>query len=110
MNNTIEVIRDIRALCTHDFEGGHRCASPALRGETFCYYHHPTRKRVSNPNERRARRIARQAFNVPLPTSQLQLQYSLNEVIRRIANNQIDIRRARLLVGALQIAAKGLRS
>ncbi len=27
MNKTIEVIKDIRTLCTHIFEGGHRCAS-----------------------------------------------------------------------------------
>ncbi|HSY69798.1 MAG TPA: hypothetical protein VK813_14205 [Edaphobacter sp.] len=29
MNKTIEVIKDIRTLCTHIFEGGHRCASPS---------------------------------------------------------------------------------
>ena len=46
MNKTIEVIKDIRTLCTHIFEGGHRCASPALQREAFCYYHHPTRKPI----------------------------------------------------------------
>ena len=42
-----EVNKDIRVLCTHVFEGGHACASPALRDETFCYYYHrPTRRRA----------------------------------------------------------------
>ena len=51
MNKTIEVIKDIRTLCTHIFEGGHRCASPALQREAFCYYHHPP----ANPSTSSAR-------------------------------------------------------
>ncbi len=64
MNKTIEVINDIRTLCTHVFEGGHRCASPALQREAFCYYHHPTRKPIQKPNCRRSRR---QPFNSHSP-------------------------------------------
>ena len=108
MHNTIEVIRDIRTLCTHDFPGGHRCASPALRGQAFCYYHHPTRKRVPNPNERRARRMARRAFAVTVPTSPIELQLTLSEIMLRLAANQIDTRRAGLLLFALQIARQNL--
>ena len=67
MNKTIEVIKDIRTLCTHVFEGGHRCASPALQREAFCYYHHPNRKPAQNPPRRRSRR---QGFNLPLPSGQ----------------------------------------
>ena len=67
MNKTIEVIKDIRTLCTHVFEGGHRCASPALQREAFCYYHHPTRKPIQNPTPRRSRR---QSFALPLPSGQ----------------------------------------
>ena len=108
MHKTIEVIRDIRILCTHEFAGGHRCASPALRGESYCFYHHPTRAAVSNPNERRARRIARQSFRLTLPTTQRELQIALNEVLLRLAANQIDTRRAGLLLFALQIVGQNL--
>ncbi|NYF52231.1 hypothetical protein HDF12_002630 [Edaphobacter lichenicola] len=31
MNKTIEVIKDIRTLCTHIFEGGHRSIPNAKR-------------------------------------------------------------------------------
>ena len=33
-----------RYQCRHIHTQGHRCGSPALRGELFCYYHHTTRK------------------------------------------------------------------
>ena len=98
MNKTIEVIKDIRTLCTHIFEGGHRCASPALQREAFCYYHHPTQKPVQNPTRRRSRR---QSFDLPLPSGQSDLQHAIYEVIRRLAANQISTRQAGLVLNAL---------
>jgi hypothetical protein len=103
MNKTIEVIKDIRTLCTHMFEGGHRCASPALQREAFCYHHHPTRKRLPNPNQRRSRR---QSFDLPLPSGQSTLQHAVYEVIRRLAANQISTRRAGLILNALHNASR----
>jgi hypothetical protein len=94
MNKTIEVIKDIRTLCTHTFEGGHRCASPALRREAFCYYHDPTRKPAQNPSRRHG-------FVLPLPSGQFDLQHAVYEVIRRLAANQISTRRAGMILTAL---------
>jgi hypothetical protein len=98
MNKTIEVIKDIRTLCTHIFEGGHRCASPALQREAFCYYHHPNRKPTQNPTRRRSRR---QSFALPLPSGQSDLQHAVYEVIRRLAANQISNRQAGMSLTAL---------
>jgi hypothetical protein len=100
-------------LCNHLFAASptipaHLCGSPAMRGEPFCYFHHPTRKPVRNPNERRARRIARQSFDFHLPTTRRDLLYSLDAVASRIASNQIDIRRASQLLYALQMAERNM--
>ena len=43
-----------RPPCHHLHPTGNRCGSPALRGEQFCFYHHPTRRppvrtRLSDP-------------------------------------------------------------
>jgi len=109
----VAVWHDIRVICSHELSEtptrkAHRCGSPALRGESFCYYHHPTRAVVRNPHERRARRIARQAFTIPAPTCQADVQRSLGEIARRLAANQIDVKRANLLLNTLRTIARDL--
>lgn len=117
MDGTSEIYHDPRKLCTHRFEPGasgpaRMCGSPALRGQKFCYFHHPTRRPVRTPQAgreaRRARRIARQSFAIAQPTNRRELQLSLNEIIHRIAANQIDHRRAALLVAALELTSRNL--
>ena len=102
MNKTIEVIKDIRTLCTHTFDGGHRCASPALRNQTFCYYHHPTSKPTKNPHQR----SRSQSFTLPLPSGQLDLQHAIYEVLRRLAANQINTRNAGIALATLHTATR----
>ncbi len=109
--------QEIRALCSHVFPATdaaptHPCGSPALRGQSFCYYHHPTRPHVPSRSQRRAqiraRRLARQSFTLPLPTTRDELQRSLSQLITLIAADRIDLRRAGLLLAALQTAGQHL--
>jgi hypothetical protein len=102
-----------RVLCSHTLPDtktrpAHRCGSPALRGESFCFYHHPTRAVIRNPHARRAHRTTRKNFTIPAPTCHADIQRSLSELARRIAANQIDLKRANLLLTALQIVARDL--
>ena len=51
---------EIRTLCHHilppsDSAPAHTCGSPALRGESFCFYHHPTRTSVPSRADQQAR-------------------------------------------------------
>ena len=87
--------------CRHIFTDGHRCASPCLRHEHFCYYHHTTRRPIANPQQRRSRRTT---FHLPLPEDRSAILQSIGEVLQRIAANDIDPRRAGLLLYGLQIA------
>jgi hypothetical protein len=91
--------------CRHIFTDGHRCASPCLRTQEFCYYHHTTRKPVAAPRQRRSRRST---FHLPLPEDRSAIQASIGEVLQRIAANDIDPRRAGLLLYGLQIASLNL--
>ena len=82
-----------RYQCRHILTDGYRCGSICLRGEEFCYYHHTTRKPAQNP---RARRGRRGTFDLPIidPNDCTALQTTIVEVLRRIAANDIDPRRA----------------
>jgi hypothetical protein len=91
--------------CRHIFTDGRRCGSHALRNEHFCYYHHTTRKPVADPKARKAR-VGN--FDLPLPEDRSAIQASLGEIIQRIASNDLDPRRAGLLLYALQIASLNL--
>ena len=91
--------------CRHIFTEGRRCASPCLRQEEFCYYHHTTRRPVEKPRQRRGRRST---FDLPHPEDRSAIQCSIGEVLRRIASNDIDPRRAGLLLYGLQIASINL--
>jgi hypothetical protein len=103
MNNTNEAPKQYQ--CRHIFTDGHRCASPCLRQQEFCYYHHTARKPIANPRQRRSRRST---FDLPLPEDRSAIQASIGEVLQRIASNDIDPRRAGLLLYGLQIASLNL--
>ncbi len=94
-----------RFQCRHIHTEGRRCGSASLRGEEFCYFHHTSRKPVANPRTRRSRQST---FDLPLPEDRGAIQLSIGEVLRRIAANAIDPRRAGLLLYGLQIAALNL--
>ena len=96
-----------RYRCRRVLTDGHRCASPCLRGEEFCYYHHPSRPPVPRAEvQRRCRR--RGTFTLPVPEDRSSIQLSIGEVLQRIAANEIDPRRAGLLLYGLQIASFNL--
>jgi hypothetical protein len=94
-----------RFQCRHIFTDGHRCGSPCLRGEDLCYYHHTTRKPAQHPRTCRGRRST---FEIPLPEDRSAIQHSIGQVLQRIAANDIDPRRAGLLLYGLQIASLNL--
>ena len=103
----IQQTKDIRYICRHIFTDGHRCASPALRKQDFCYYHHTTRQPVAG-KEARTRKLRRNEFILPRPEDRTAVQLSIGEVLDRIATNRIDPKRASLLLYGLQTASANL--
>ncbi|HEX4651111.1 MAG TPA: hypothetical protein VH250_06360 [Granulicella sp.] len=111
-----------RFQCRHIFTDGHRCGSPVLLLETpnpaqpaqthedFCYYHHTTRRpaprtlALANPGAD----PAQTAFDLPLPEDRSAIQAAIGSILRHIAGNTLDARRAGLLLYGLQIAALNL--
>ena len=98
MTNQNEV-QDIRVLCSYSFEASKHCSSPALHGETFCYYHHPTRRR---PETRQARRLARRNFSIPAPATHEQSLEAITIVVQAIIDDRVKLTTARRILYSLQ--------
>ncbi len=110
-----------RFQCRHLFTDGRRCGSPALRGpegaENFCYFHHSSRRPLQAADRAdRLRRATAKAgsqtdFALPTPgdlSDRSGIQLAIGEILRRIASNELDPRRAGLLLYGLQIASRNL--
>ncbi len=95
--------RQPKYQCRHIFTDGHRCGSICLRGEPFCYYHHTTRKPA--PRQSLGKKSS---FDLPLPEDRRAIQASIGIILQKIASNDLDPRRAGLLLYGLQIASLNL--
>lgn len=85
--------------CFHYHSVGHRCGSPAMRGEYFCYYHRDSLKPapvIIFPTS---------PFELPRLTDRESILRAADEVASRIAANSLDLRRAKALLSAIYIAA-----
>ncbi len=102
-----------RFTCRHIFHDGHRCGSPALRGDrTFCYYHRSTpRPNPPLPSTDPEVKFAGPSFAellLPLPEDRAAIQTCIGMVMRAIGSARIDIRRANALLYSLQLASLNL--
>jgi len=91
--------------CRHIFTDGHRCGSKCLRNEDFCYYHHATRRPKPKPD---LYRDTQSSFDIPIPEDRSAVQAGIGVILQRVAQGQLDPRRAGLLLYGLQIAATNL--
>ena len=91
--------------CRHILTTGHRCRAKSLRHQDFCFYHTTTRPKPTQPAPANP---AQTTFDLPFPEDRAAIQISIGEVLRRIARNELDPRRAGLLLYGLQIASLNL--
>jgi hypothetical protein len=94
-----------RFLCRHIHTAGHRCGSPALRGEQFCFYHHTTRRPAPSYTGAHPNRCE---FDIPSLEDRAGIQHTVARILCFIATNQLDPKRAGLLLYGLQIASTNL--
>lgn len=102
MSNIEPNTEPIRLQCRHLFTDGRRCGSPALREEEFCYYHHTSRR----PAPRR--RYLNSPLNFPALEDHSAIQDSISQILDKLAANEIEPRRAGLMLYGLQIARQNL--
>jgi hypothetical protein len=88
-------------ICSHIKVNGVRCGSPALREEIFCYFHQRMIRGVHTPPRSRVHPMA-------MLEDRESIQASLMEVINALVRNQIDYKRAALVLRALHIATRNV--
>jgi hypothetical protein len=87
--------------CTHIKVTGVRCGSPALRGEQFCYFHQRMIRTVKGPDSR--------IHHAALLEDAESVQASLIEVVNALLRGTIEIKRAELVLRALNTAVRNIR-
>ncbi len=88
--------------CTHIKVTGVRCGSPALRGEQFCYFHQRMLRTVKGPPATRVHHAA-------LLEDEESIQASLMEVVNALLRGSIEVKRAELILRALNTAVRNIR-
>jgi hypothetical protein len=85
--------------CQHVKVNGTQCGSPALSGKKRCYFHQRHQLKPAHDS----------AFDFPVLEDANAIQVALIQVIRAIADNKIETKRAGLLLYALQTASFNLK-
>jgi hypothetical protein len=98
-------LRTLRFQCRHIFTAGHRCGSPCLKAEEFCFYHHTTLGARLQSRPARSLSPAPGSFALPLPEDRASIQLSIGHILCRVAEGTLDLRTAQVLLYGLQIAA-----
>ena len=87
--------------CTHIKVTGVRCGSPALRGEQFCYFHQRMLRTIKSPASR--------VHHSALLEDEESIQASLMEVVNALLRGTIELKRAELILRALNTAVRNIR-
>jgi len=98
--------------CQHVRPSGRKCEATAIRGHRFCYFHLQTRRSQSaiTPAEAVANGATAPApaatiLTLPMLEDRSAIQLVITDLLRALAANQIDTKRASLLLYGLQIAS-----
>ncbi len=87
--------------CTHIKVPGVGCGCPALRGEQFCYFHQRMLRTVKDPASR--------VHHTALLEDEESIQASLMEVVNALLPGTIELKRAELILRALNTAVRNIR-
>src|ERR1035438_5610416 len=87
--------------CTHIKVTGVRCGSPSRRGGHFCYFHQRMLRAVKDPTSR--------IHHHALLEDEESIQASLMEVVNALLRGTIELKRAELILRALNTAVRNIR-
>jgi hypothetical protein len=87
--------------CHHIKTSGGKCGAPALRGQLSCYFHSRRENIAGQPGINLAASLRKELANLE---DRGAIQRAATRVVKAVVEDQIDPRRAELILYALQIA------
>lgn len=104
------------SLCEHIKPSGARCASPAMRGQRFCYYHAGARECLpvgrgmfQDPSPKFPDLPPMPEFPIPFLEDAAAIQIGYMQALYGITNHRLDPKQARLVLAALDGARTNLK-
>ena len=95
-------------LCRHLKEDGALCGSPALRGQSFCYFHHRDQNHhLAFARDRRRAEVC--DWKLPPLNTMADIQKALHRIANELWNGRLDLERAGPMLNATQQAALPFR-
>jgi hypothetical protein len=91
--------------CRHIKTNGHRCASPALRGMPYCYFHARFHRRHSALGA-----PAHEPAELPVMEDRSGIQLAISQVLSDLRAKRSTPREAGLALYAIQIASNTVRA
>jgi len=88
--------------CQHIRMNGRRCGSPALHGESHCYFHNRIQFHALDAEDA-------EPF-LPFIEDATSLQFALMRVMRMLARDGVEYKRCALMLYSLQIASTNLKA
>ena len=103
------------SLCEHLKIGGGRCGSPAMRGQRYCYYHAGAHRELPPADLLAALRCPghEKDFRVREhhhPVASAMVQRGFLQLVHAIIHNEIDARRAKLMLASLHRVTQNVSS
>jgi hypothetical protein len=93
--------------CRHIKTSGEKCASPALRGQPWCYYHARHREQAAERRTGSAVPLSQALDNLE---DRGAIQRAITHVIMALADGRIDRKHAGMLLYGLHALTAALRS
>ena len=85
--------------CSHRFVNGETCASPAKRGENYCFFHLRYR-RENDPTK--------ENYELPILEDRDGINLLVSDVVRGLLKSNLDTKKASLALYAAQVASMNL--
>src|ERR1700693_4999224 len=95
--------------CVHIKTNGVQCGSPAMIERTCCYFHQTWRENRRRQAAAKPYAVGRAVFQLPVLEDSNAVLHALEETVRALLEDRIELKGAALVLFALQTASAAMK-